>query len=484
MENRNTIITFINGSRHEIDGRNAFKPLATFLREDQSLTGTKVVCAEGDCGACTVLLARETDDDGKLVYKSVNSCILPLYLVDGAHVVSVEGVKISDSELHPVQEAMVNHHGAQCGYCTPGFVCAMAGLAENVKSENKTITEKKAKNFLTGNLCRCTGYRPIIEAAVNVDLSKVELLKDRYNNPAWLLEIKKIKSTPVVMSFGQKNIFLPVTVEQALKAKAENSDLRLIAGSTDIGVVVNKGKLETPKAMALYHVKELKKIIHNQDEITVGATVTLFEFENYIESYIPELRNILHIFASPQIKNLATLVGNVVNASPIADTIPYLMASDSKIMLKSLSGEREVLIKDFYLGYKKLDILADEIVAGIKIPRLKKSQQLKLYKVSMRKDLDISAVTFAGLIEIENNIILNAKIALGGVAATVVRLFDIESKMKGMDFSQKTFKEMADLLPHYISPLSDLRASKEYRMLVCQNFFKKCYAELVTEIKS
>lgn len=484
MENRNTIITFINGARHEIDGHEAFKPLARFLREDQSLTGTKIVCSEGDCGACTVLLARDFGDDGKLIYKSVNSCILPLYLIDGAHVVSVEGLKKNDKELHPVQESMVNHHGAQCGYCTPGFVCAMTGLCENVKSENKTITEKKAKNFLTGNLCRCTGYKPIIDAAVNIDLEKVEVLKDRYNNPAWLLEIKKIKTTPVVMNFNGKNIFLPVTVAQALKAKFENADVRLIAGSTDLGVVVNKGKLETPKAMALYHIEELKKIEHNQDEIIAGATVTLSEFENYIEMHIPELENILHIFASPQIKNLATLVGNAVNASPIADTIPYLMASDSKIVLINISGEREVLIKDFYLGYKKLDMSADEIVKSIKIPRLKKSEYIKLYKVSMRKDLDISAVTFAGIVEVEKNKILKAKIALGGVAATVVRLNDIEKKMVGMDFKKETFQEMAMLLSNYISPLSDLRASKEYRMLLCQNFFKKFYDEVKMEMKS
>lgn len=484
MEKRNKIITFINGARLEIDGANAFRPLASFLREDQNLTGTKVVCAEGDCGACTVLLARETDASGKLVYKSVNSCILPLYLIDGAHVISVEGLKNSDNELHPVQESMVKHHGTQCGYCTPGFVCAMAGLVETVKSENKIITEKKAKNYLTGNLCRCTGYSPIIEAAVNIDLEKTEFLKDRFNNPAWLAEIKKIKTTPVEMNFGQKNIFLPVTIAQALKAKSDNTELRLIAGATDLGVVVNKGRQEIPSAMALYHIEELRKITHDQDEIEVGATVTLSEFENYIESYIPELKNILHIFASPQIKNQATLVGNVVNASPIGDTIPYLMASDSKVVLGSVNGVREIVIKDFYLGYKKLDIKPDEIVVAIKIPRLKTLEHLRLYKISMRKDLDISAVTFAGVIEVENHKIKNARIALGGVAATVTRLTDIESKMKGADFDKKTFEEMASLLPNYISPLSDLRASKEYRMKLCQNFFKKCFAELEVEINS
>lgn len=478
MENRQTIITTINEQRLEIAGENAFMPLANYLRQETSLTGTKIVCAEGDCGACTILLGNEIGEDGKLIFKAVNSCILPLYLIDGAQVITVEGLKLSDTELHPIQQSMVDCQGAQCGYCTPGFICAMAGMAEKFKGENKTITEKKAKNYLTGNLCRCTGYKPILEAAMNLDLNKMELLKDRYHNPAWLLEMKKIKSQPVTMNFNKKSIFLPVTISEALEARSNNSDLRIIGGSTDIGVVVNKGRLTTPKAMALYHIDELKKISHDDKFITVGANVTLTEFEEYIEKFIPELKRMLHIFASPQIKNQATLVGNIVNGSPIADTIPYLMASDSLISLRSQNGNREVNMSEFYLGYKKLDMTSSEIVTAIIIPRLQKNESLRLYKVSMRKDLDISAVTFAGIVEIENEKIKNARFSLGGVAATVIRLKDIETNCKGADFKQETFKSIAGSIPQYISPLSDLRASKEYRMKLVQNFFLKFYNEI------
>ncbi|MDD4976459.1 MAG: FAD binding domain-containing protein [Bacteriovorax sp.] len=483
MENRQTIITTINDQRYEIEGEKAFMSLGTFLRQEVNLTGTKIVCAEGDCGACTVLLASEIGDDGKLIFKSVNSCILPLYLIDGAQVITVEGIRISDTELHPVQQSMVDCQGAQCGYCTPGFICAMAGMAEKYKNENKEITEKKAKNFLTGNLCRCTGYKPILEAAINLDLSKIQSLKDRYHNPAWLLEMKKIKSMPVNMKFSQqkikRNIFLPVSVEQAVKAKAEDADLRLIGGSTDIGVVVNKGRLNTPKTMALYHIDELRIISHDQQHIRVGATATLSEFEDYIEGFIPEMKKILHIFASPQIKNQATLVGNVVNGSPIADTIPYLMVSDSRVLLQSVNGVREVLMSEFYLGYKNLNMATNEIVVSVKIPRLQNQEHLRLYKVSMRKDLDISAVTFAGIIELDQkNKIKKAHFCLGGVAATVIRLKDIELKMIGADFSKLTFEDIAKTLPQYISPLSDLRASKEYRMKVAQNFFLKFHNEI------
>lgn len=478
MENRQTIITTINDRRYEIEGEKAFMPLGSFLRNESHLTGTKIVCAEGDCGACTVLLANEIGKDGKLVFKSVNSCILPLYLIDGAQVVTVEGLKNSDNELHPAQQAMVDCQGSQCGYCTPGFVCAIAGMAEQYKTDKKIITEKKAKNFLTGNLCRCTGYKPILEAATSIDLSKTPFLKDRYHNPSWLLEMKKIKSHSVVMNFNQKSIFIPVTIEEAIKAKAADVQLKILGGSTDLGVVVNKGRISIDKAMALYHIEDLKKISHDDHFMMVGASVTLSDFEDYIEKFIPELKKLLHIFASPQIKNQATLVGNVVNGSPIADTIPFLMVMDALVILRRESGIRHVLMKDFYLGYKKIDMTPSEIVTAIKIPRVKAGEHLKLYKISMRKDLDISAVTFAGVIEIENNIIKTARFALGGVAATVIRLRDIESSVLGQSFSKATFLSVIKVLPQFISPLSDLRASREYRMKVSKNYFLKFYDEI------
>lgn len=484
MENRQNIITTINNQRHEIDGEKAFMSVASFLREDCHLTGTKMVCSEGDCGACTVLLANEVGEDGKLIFKSVNSCILPLYLIDGSQVVTVEGLKISDTELHPAQKAMVDCHGAQCGYCTPGFVCAIVGMAEIYKSENKKITEKKAKNFLTGNLCRCTGYRPILEAAVSMDLNKIELLKNRYNNPSWLLEMKKNKSQSVIMQFKQKSIFLPVTIKEAISAIAKDPELRIMGGATDVGVLINKGRTTTPKAMALYHIEVLRKINHDEKFITVGAAATLSEFEDYIESFIPELKKMLHIFASPQIKNQATLVGNIVNGSPIADTIPFLMVSDSVVVLESEKGIREVKISDFYLGYKKNDMCKDEIVTKVKIPRILSNESLRLYKVSMRKDMDISAVTFAGLIKVENDKITSARFALGGVAATVVRLKEIESNICGQVFSKTQFELISKILPQFIKPLSDLRASKEYRMKVAQNFFLKFHNEVSSGVVS
>lgn len=485
MKSTNIITTKINDQRLEISGEHAFTTLGFYLREQESLTGTKIVCAEGDCGACTVLIAKDVDASGKLEFKSVNSCILPLYLIDGAQVVTVEGIGKTSGmniELHEVQKKMIDCNGAQCGYCTPGFICAMAGAVEKIKSKGQEVTEKKAKNYLTGNLCRCTGYQPIINAMTSVDLNKTELLKDRYHHASWISEMKTIKKTSVEMNFTGKSIFLPATLKEALVKKKEDQTVRLVAGSTDIGVVVNKGKLETPKTMALYHIEELKKITHDDKYITVGATVTLSEFEDYVEDHFPEMSKMLHIFASPQIKNQGTLVGNVVNASPIADTIPFLMVSDALVEIQSERGAREVILTKFYTGYKTLDLAADEIVTRIKIPVLAKNEKTRLYKISMRKDLDISAVTFAARVVFEGKKMTKVSLALGGVAATVMRLPDIESKLTGQDFSEKIFADAGKSLDQYIKPLSDLRASKEYRMLVAGNYFKKFAQEIGGEL--
>ena len=474
MEKRRHIITKINNNNLEIESSDAFKNLADFLRHEYDLPGTKVVCGEGDCGACTVLLGKDIGEDGKLIYKAVNSCILPLYLLDGAHVVTVEGLK-KENELSEVQQKMVDCHGSQCGYCTPGFICSLTWMTEKLKSKDEVITEKRAKNFTTGNLCRCTGYAPIIKAATSIELEKVELLKDKYHDPKYLELVKKIKRESLVIADKNLNIILPASLEEALLLKAVEPKLKIVAGNTDLGVMANKGRGQFFDVMSLTHVSELKKISSTKDFITVGATVTLSEFEDFVENQIDELKDLLHIFASPQIKNQGTLIGNVLNASPIGDTIPFLMVSEAIVYISSAREDPAVPLTKFYLGYKQLDLKADELVTKIKIPRLKANEKMSLFKVSMRKDLDISAVTFAGIIKVENNLIEEARVAYGGVAATVLRLRSVENFFKGKEFNKTTFDQASLMIDELISPLSDLRASKEYRKLVAKNFLKKFY---------
>lgn len=477
MEKRKYIITKVNNQTLEINNEKAFDNLAQFLRRDLDLPGTKIVCSEGDCGACTVLIGKDIGTDGKLIYKAVNSCILPLYLLDGAHVVTVEGIK-NDDKLHEVQQKMVDCHGSQCGYCTPGFICSMTWMTEKLKSENKEITEKRTKNFLTGNLCRCTGYKPIIEAAAAIDLSKIELLKDKYFDQAWLTKAASIKKDSLVLNNEMFNIMLPSTLEEALLLKEVEPKLRIVAGNTDLGVLANKGKGIQKDVMSLTHVSELREIKADDNFIYVGATVTLSEFEEFIENEIPELKNLLHIFASPQIKNQGTLIGNVLNASPIGDTIPFLLSSNALVVIESAIGSREVELLKFYLGYKTLDLKPNELVTSVKIPRMCKLEKMSLFKISMRKDLDISAVTFAGKILVENEVIKSITLALGGVGPVVQRITQLESKLTGVKFEQAAFESAAKEVVQYISPLSDLRASKEYRLILASNFIRKFYKEV------
>lgn len=478
MEKRKKIITKINNEIIEIENHSAFLNLANYLRKDLDKPGTKIVCGEGDCGACTVLLGKEFDENGKLIYKSVNSCILPLYLLDGAHIVTVEGVK-EETGLHEVQDQMIKHHGSQCGYCTPGFICSMAYMAENLKQQDKEITEKRAKNYLTGNLCRCTGYKPILDAAVNIDLNKVTPLNDRFDNTEWRKQAKKIKEDSLLLTAEGFQIMLPATLDEALLLKAVEPKLKIVAGNTDLGVMANKGKGQSLDILSLTHIKELRQIKFTKDFITVGSTVTLTEFEDFVEEKIPELKNLLHIFASPQIKNQGTLIGNVLNASPIGDTIPFLMAMGAIVLIESAKEAREVQLEKFYTGYKQLDLKSDEIVVGIKIPRLLSDEKLALYKVSMRKDLDISAVTFAGKIKLKNNKIENITLAMGGVGPIVTRLPVCEKNFIGQEFNFNIFDQEAKKMDQYINPIADLRASREYRILLAQNFLRKFYFELV-----
>ncbi len=448
--------------------------LSDYLRYEKSLTGTKVVCAEGDCGACTVLLASVHELDGHLLkFKSVNSCIMPVLALDGCHVVTVEGLKLDD-QLHPVQTAMVEHFGSQCGFCTPGFVCAMAALVETSILEKKEITPKRAQNYLTGNLCRCTGYAPIVNAAVAVDLKKTETLQKRYSQSEQIRELKKVVTIPAQIITSEIKLFLPTTLEEALKLKNQYPETRVVAGATDVGVWINKGKATYQTVMSLQNISDLWEIKKTKDKLIIPARVTLARLQKVLEAGLAEFDGILNIFASIQIKNSGTLVGNVVNASPIADTIPFLLVSDAEVELQSVDGTRLVPLDEFYLGYKKLNLKQNEIVTAIHLPLQSEVKQLsKLYKVSLRKDLDISAVTMAALFKLKGQTILDARIAFGGVGPVVLRLKELEKKCQGLELTKSLLQDLSKDVESLVTPISDVRGSKEYRLLLCQNLLLK-----------
>lgn len=473
---RNSVILFVNGAREELSGETAFMTVAEYLRYKKGLTGTKVVCSEGDCGACTILVSRMSE--GKLgPYKAINSCISFMYLLDQCHLITVEGLKKGD-ELHPVQKAMVENHGAQCGFCTPGFICAMASLTEDAKKENFSLEEKRVKNYLTGNLCRCTGYDSIIKSGCSVKLSATPELGSLYDDAKISKELSLMKGS-VRIAHGDKSVFLPVSVDEAATEKKTKSP-RMVSGGTDLGVVSNKGKLRLTEMMSLNNIATLYSVEETATHIVVGAKASLDELERKTAKVFPEFSRNLHIFASPQIKNSGSLVGNLINASPIADTVPFLRVAEAEVVLRSTSGERTVNVNTFIKGgYKELDLRTDEIVTHIRIP--KSNHQYKLYKISTRKDLDISTVTFAARYRLNNGVLEEFSLALGGVGPTVLRMNQIEAKAVGQYFNQALFKRFAADVKASIKPLSDVRGSTDFRLTLAHNLMLKFCDEVMKE---
>ena len=444
-------------------------PLSDFLRQSKRLTGTKVVCAEGDCGSCTVLRATPKPQ-GALNYQAINSCIAPLYTLDGASLVTVEGLAHPEGPS-PIQASFAQNHGAQCGFCTPGFVTSLTAMFE--KTQN--ATPKTIKNHLTGNLCRCTGYLDIIEAAQKVETEKIIPLRQRYNHPDMLKNLAEIRGQDAELKWDNLTFYAPTSLKSALNCK-HNHNPRVIAGATDLGVQINKTQTKLQKVMSLALVDELQHIQNHTDHISIGSTVNLHEAEEALEQDIPELSRIIRVFASPQIKNTATLIGNIVNASPIGDTIPALLALGASLEIQSLNNQRTENLADFYTGYRQTTLKPDEIVIGVKIPKPQKAK-FRTYKVCKRKDLDISGVCGGFYVMHDKDTITSARLAYGGVAATPVRLKKVEQQLVGKPFNQQTFDDAAQLVKQCISPLSDHRGSSDYRMTLSQNLLKKFFQE-------
>jgi xanthine dehydrogenase small subunit len=455
---RDHILIHINGREHRIDGETAFDTLANYLRQDVAATGTKIVCEEGDCGACTVLTRRAADTD----YRPVNSCILSLAQLDGSSIVTVEGLRDA-AGLHPVQEAMVQCHGAQCGYCTPGFVVAMAGMFERCDR----VDEKQVRDGLTGNLCRCTGYEPIIKAALAVDGAPVAKMRDRYPN------------LPDASDSVQVGTFCaPATLDEAIAFKRNHSGCAIVQGGTDVGVWVNKRNYAAPAMLSLSKIASLNELREEDGAIVVGANTTLADFETFIAERIPELAGILAVFGSPQIKNAGTLVGNIANGSPIGDTLPYLFVAGATLALNG--STRTVPVDRFYIGYRKFDLHPDEIITSVRLPIV--HDTLKLYKVSRRKDLDISAFTAAIRLAITGDRIDRATIAYGGVAPTVIRLPRTEAFLAGRTAALDTFEHAGRIARDEIKPISDVRGSADYRLQLAENIMAKFWYETFGEI--
>ena len=480
---RDHLLVYVNGKHHEIRGRDAFLSLSEFLRNRLGLIGTKIVCSEGDCGACTVLVGRATDRGSRLHYQSVDACIQFMFQLDAAHIVTVDALA-EDGQLSRVQQAMVDCHGSQCGFCTPGFVVSMTGMLE----EYDQLNESQLRYGLTGNLCRCTGYTQIVEAGRQLTADGHQRLDQLFPAAEMVDDLAHRAGEQIKLlatrDDKEHTLACPVNLEQALQFLSAHPDAKVVAGATDVGVQINKS-LKLPAAILdLNHIAELDHLAVEENQLVLGARASWTAIEQAGSKLVPEFYEILTIFGAPQIRNAGTIGGNIVNASPIADSLPFLMVMESQLELRSVSSTRTVNINDFYRGYKKLDLHPGELLTKITVPVPSDQENLRLYKVSRRRDLDISGFTAAVCMQLEGEQITSANIALGAVGPTVLRPRETEAFLQGQPFTKETMRQAGELAVDEITPISDVRGSADYRLQLTRNIFLKYYHDVAEEAVS
>lgn len=468
---RDFVLFYVNGRRQEACGSKVFQPLSDLLRNDLRLSGTKVVCAEGDCGSCTVLIGRPRGE--RIAYRPVTSCIQYVAQLDGAHIVTVEGLKY-DGRLNPVQEAMVAHHGAQCGFCTPGFVTSMCSLF----NEKPAPSRHEVTRALVGNLCRCTGYDSILAAAAQVDGSSLRPLDELYPESTLLPLLKEAAAESVEVADGERRMFKPATLDEAVRIRAAHPEATILAGGTDLGVVWNKGKREVGTLLCLGELAELRRCEFAMNVWTIGAAATLTDVERAACAYLPQYAAMLERFGSPPIKNAGTLGGNLANGSPIGDTMPSLFVLDAQVELIGPQGTRQVSINDFYTGYRRTVMRSDELLTAVHVSLPESDEHFACHKISKRRDLDISSFAAAVWLKTDGEVIQAARLAYGGVAATIVRLPKTEAALLGQPLTELTFREAGRLARTEVKPISDVRGSVEYRATLAENILLKFGREL------
>lgn len=477
---RNQITFFLNGTKQVLGPEQAAQAqlmLADYLRQERRLTGTKIVCAEGDCGACTVLRGVVRPDTQSLEYLPINSCITRVAQMDGSSLITVEGVTPTEG-LSPVQKMMVECHGSQCGFCTPGFVMALSGLVEKklragALAKGQKLDQQEVKNSLTGNLCRCTGYQPIIDAALAIPLGQCQPLTKKQGSSEQLKDLKAVIRTPLELRSEYFSYFSPTTVSAAVSVLKRHVGVRLVSGGTDLGVLQNKRKLMLSQLMSLQHIEELYALKQMAgSRVLVGANITLSDLREFLKKRVPEFARFLDLFASPQIKNVATLAGNVGNASPIAETPPFLLVSNTVVQVAGAKGRRKIPLERFFLGYRKTALKKGEFIVSFEFDLPGVAEVLSLKKVSQRKDLDISALNAAFRAEFAGQKIKMLRIALGGVAAIPLRLKKTEKLLLGKSLSKELLDQAIDCLQAEINPLNDLRGSSAFRRILAENLLR------------
>ena len=434
-----------------------------WLRSDAELRGTKEGCAEGDCGACSILLKKA----GRNSFLATNSCILLMGQIEGASVMTVEGLAASQPSGHPVQVEIATNGSSQCGFCTPGIVCALAGLLEgNTDPEDKDIHDA-----LAGNLCRCTGYRPIVDAAKSAAATMQGNLPDAAPKVAKSL-----------VSGGGSEFHLPQSLDDLLALVKQHPHAVLLGGGTDISLAVAHARERWETAIVLGQVAELCTITDHEDAVEFGGAVTWEQTLPYLEQYWPSFATLVRRFGSTQIRSMGTVAGNLATASPIGDGAPALFVLDASVSIVGEDGERRIPIEEFFLDYRKSALKAGELIKTIHIPKPADDQSMRVYKVSKRYDQDISTVCGAFSISLKEGRVSKCRIAFGGVAATPVRCRGAEDALINKSLDEGTVQGVKHAIAEQLSPLSDLRGSADYRSHIAAALVDRLIADLEGQV--
>ncbi|MHC1778554.1 MAG: xanthine dehydrogenase small subunit [Lentimicrobium sp.] len=472
----NHIRFLLNDKLVEIDfnASAGLRPTTTILNYLRSLPfykGVKEGCAEGDCGACTVVLAETRN--GKLVYKTIDSCLVFLPMLHGKQLITVEHLA-DGKDLHPVQQAMVDENGSQCGYCTPGIVMSLFGIYKNHHHPSREVIQ----DALTGNLCRCTGYRPIMDAAETAcsNHGLDQFSQDEANTIRLLDELNSGKEL-IEIHTSLQQYYKPFTLADALECRRLHPEALITGGSTDVALRQTKKKELLREIIDISDVAALKFMEENSNGFRIGSGVSMEELLHFTDGRIPALYKILKVFGSLQIRNLATIGGNIGSASPIGDALPVLFACRARVRLQSTDGERFLNIEDFITGYRSTDLKPGELITEIIIPKALAGQIIRSYKVSRRKDLDISTVSGGFSLMTEEGKVKEIILAYGGMAAQTIRATKTEAFLTGKTWNQAEVGRAMEILAEEFTPLSDARAGAEYRNLVARNLLMKFYLE-------
>jgi xanthine dehydrogenase small subunit len=461
----------------EVDGVHPTRSVLEWLREDARCSGTKEGCNEGDCGACTVAIGElaapgDTRAIGGLSLKTVNACIQFLPTLDGKALFTVEDLK-KDEALHPAQQAMVDCHGSQCGFCTPGFVMSLWSTYEHHQACSTRPSRQQLADDLSGNLCRCTGYRPILDAGQRMfDLPATPL------DTAPIVEALQALQRSEGLQYESVDRFhAPRTLEALATLREQKPQATLLAGCTDIGLWVNKQFRPLGEIVYVGEVAELKRIEERDSELHIGAGASLEDAWRALATRAPALTDVWLRFASPPIRLAGTMGGNVANGSPIGDSPPVLMALDARIVLRKGSVVRSMPLTEFYLAYMKNQLQPGEFVQGLAVPLAALQRTVRAYKISKRFDCDISALCAGVSIEVDGGSVKDVRLAFGGMAATVKRATQAEAALRGQPWTQATVKAAQAALAQDYAPLSDMRASAGYRLQVAQNLLQRFWLE-------